>query len=981
MKTPRRFTRNRFIHFARIAGAGTFISAAAAMAFVAVNNANPSLTGKADERQAMAKFQNDRDQSGGNKRAMPGPDRDRGPLLAAEEEYAKRAYPAKEIPFSATLNAHAAFNQINDRTAGITSAATTSAATLAAMTNPWQLIGPSTAVDPSILTFTGTEYITSGRVTALVISPGCSPTSCRVWAAAAGGGIWRTDNALATTPSWTFISSSFRTNAIGTFTYDAATNTLYAGTGEPNASADSEAGFGIYTSTDGGTTWTHLAAHTSVAAMATSCGTAPAYSGPAFDGRAISSIVVNGNTMYVGSTRAVRGVSSVSSGGAVSLAPGLPPFGIWKSADGGANFILLQAQGICLNPTLEGSAGIIQSSFGSPRGVNHVAFDPSTMSMVYAAAFEKGVWRSTNSGGSFTQIKAALDPTQSTDRAEFAVTKLSNGNTRMYVGDGNTGSPAARFYRSDSVATGTPVFIDLTTSQNIGYCTGQCWYDNAVISPEGHPDTVYLLGSFSYNTYGRSTNGRGVLYSANAGALFSFTDETWDATTAPTPPGSCCQPNPIAPHGLHPDQHALVVSSSNPRLFFEGSDGGIMRSSGDFSDISSQCSSRGLSGSDLLLCQHLLSRVPSVLYDLNVGLSTLQFQSLSVAANSAGHVQGGTQDNGTWDRTSTSFTWPQEIYGDGGQSGFAANNSNLRVNTFTGQFNDVNFRNGDPTKWVIASAPIASSPEGSYFYPPVISDPNPNAITAHTIFQGSQSVWRTQDWGGNQAFLEANCPEFTTSATQPGCGDFVAIGPPGNTDLTSTAYGPTRTGGFVAAIARTKTDTGTLWVATGTGRVFVSKNADAPASAVTYTRLDDLPNATASPGRFVSSIYINPTNPNQAWISYSGYNSLDSSTPGHVFRVSFNNAAIKNATWVDLDGGTGPMGDLPVTGLVRDDVTGDLYASTDFGVLRRAFGTGTWVVAGTGLPMVEVAGLTIVPSARTLYAATHGRSAWRLTLP
>ena len=40
-----------------------------------------------------------------------------------------------------------------------------------------------------------------------------------------------------------------------------------------------------------------------------------------------------------------------------------------------------------------------------------------------------------------------------------------------------------------------------------------------------------------------------------------------------------------------------------------------------------------------------------------------------------------------------------------------------------------------------------------------------------------------------------------------------------------------------------------------------------------------------------------------------------------------------------------------------------------------------WEIAGTGLPQVEVAGLTIVPSARKLYAATHGRSAWQMTLP
>jgi hypothetical protein len=31
--------------------------------------------------------------------------------------------------------------------------------------------------------------------------------------------------------------------------------------------------------------------------------------------------------------------------------------------------------------------------------------------------------------------------------------------------------------------------------------------------------------------------------------------------------------------------------------------------------------------------------------------------------------------------------------------------------------------------------------------------------------------------------------------------------------------------------------------------------------------------------------------------------------------------------------------------------------------------------------MVEVAGLTIVPGARLLYAATHGRSMWQMNLP
>src|SRR5262245_33655306 len=475
MKTPRWFSRDHLISHLRVASAISLLSAAAAMAFVAVNPSGPLLVGKPDgENQAVAKFRQDRDELLGNKRALPGLERDRGPSLAAAEDYAKRAYPATDVPFSATLNARAAFGNIQNRTA----AAMTSAAS---PSEPkWTLIGPIRAVEPSILTFTGTEYFTSGRITALAIAPTCTPGNCRVWVAAAGGGIWRTDNAFAQPPGWTLISGSFGTNAIGALTYVAATNTLFAGTGEPNASGDSEAGLGIYKSTDGGNTWTHLASATSVPRLPTSCGSAPAYSGPAFDGRSISSIVVNGRTIYVGSTRGVRGVSSVA-GGSVSLAPGLPPFGLWKSTDGGAHFTLLDARGVCINSTLEGRAGKVQSSFGSPRGVNHVELDPNNAPTAYAAALQKGIWRSRNSGTDWIQIKTPLDSRTTTGRAEFAVTKLANEKTRKYGGDGNDGTVPARFYGSDdAAAAGTPVFSDLTNSQNIDYCTGQCWYDNVV---------------------------------------------------------------------------------------------------------------------------------------------------------------------------------------------------------------------------------------------------------------------------------------------------------------------------------------------------------------------------------------------------------------------------------------------------------------------------------------------------------------------
>jgi hypothetical protein len=702
--------------------------------------------------------------------------------------------------------------------------------------------------------------------------------------------------------------------------------------------------------------------------------------------------------MYVGSIRAVRGVSSVSSGGAVSLAPGLPPYGFWKSTDGGANFTLLNYQDACLNPDLPGDAGVIQASFGSTRGVHEIALDPNSSSIVYAAPFPSnnvcpnnvngGVFRSTDSGASWTQMKSARNVTLNTDRASFAVTPIADGLTRMYVGVGNSSTAAANrahLYRTDDAVTATNAsFIDLSAQQDASsapnqttnYCTGQCWYDNVVYSPPGKPGVVYLGGSFDYSFYGGRNNGRAFIRSTDAGATFA--DVTWDATTNPTPPGSCCQPNPIAPNGQHPDSHAILEIPGTDSAIF-GGDGGLTRSSGQFADISSQCTDRGLTGTTLATCQQLLSAVPTYLYNLNKSLSTLQFQSLSVASDNSKHLQGGTQDNGTWETYGSAVVWNQVIYGDGGQSGFSVTNSSMRLNSFTSNFHDVNFQNGDPTKWCIASGPIVASGEGAQFYAPIIADPN--SAAAGTIFQGSLSVWRTQDWAGNQAHLEADCPEFTTSGADPTCGDFVAIGPAGATNLTADGdyRGTGRTGGNVAALARTTSDTSTLWAATTTGRVFISKNADATNTSVTYTRLDSL--AANSPGRFVSGIVVDPGNSNHAWIAYSSYSTLDPTTPGHVFSVTYDPNA-GTATWTNLDGvGLGAFPDFPATAIAYDSVTGDLYVSNDWGVLRLASGATSWVTAGTGLPNVEVAGLTIVPSARKLYAATHGRSAWLLTLP
>ncbi len=837
--------------------------------------------------------------------ANEGPDA----TLAAQEE-AQRAYPADSVPFEATLNSQSTFASLSKHGHG---------------PGAWQSIGPSQAKYPAVLDqflAGGKPYTASGRVTALAIG-GCKKESkCSLYLGAAGGGVWVADKATDGNGNvhWQFKGASLPSNAIGSLFVDPRDptgNTVYAGTGEGNASGDSEAGLGIYKSTDGGDNWSLVPGSM------------------IFRDRAVSSMALDGaGNLLVGLTSAIRGVSSVTGGAVGCVTPTSPPGcstrGVYRQT--GTTFTRIFTAG--------------------SRGSNEVAVDPNNPSVLYTAAFQQGVYRSLDNGVTWTQIKPALNPGLSTDRAQFAVNKLPGGKTRMYVGIGNQGAPAARFYRTDDAA-GAAVFTDLTTPQNINYCTGQCWYDNYVVSPVENPDVVYLGGSFSYGQQQGVSNGRAVLLSTDGGTTWS--DLTLDKGND---------------GWLHPDQHALVTVPGEPLQFIAGNDGGVVRSNGKYVNASSDCDNRGLTPADVAYCKSLLNRIPEQMTVLNKGLTTLQFQSLSFdPQHPQNSLMGGTQDNGTFEYKGSSEVWPQIIYGDGGQSGWNAADSKLRFNSFFGQNHDANFRNGEETKWVIISGKIASSPEGSNFYAPIISDPNP--AMAGSIFEGSQSVWRTQDWGGDRDYLEANCPEFTTSGDDPACGDFVRIGPPGATDLTSAAYGD-RGGSVLAAVERAPSNIGTMWVGSNRGRVFITDNADAPAATVAWTRLDS--SATNDPGRFVSSIYVDPANPNHAWISYSGYSINTPVEPGHVFEVTRTGAT---ATWTDR---TYDLQDLPVTDLVRDDVTGDLYAATDFGVMKLASGATSWTPAAVGMPTAEVAGLTIIPSERILYAASHGLGAWKLDL-
>ena len=857
------------------------------------------------------------------------------------EAYADRAYAASEITIDQIQGAIAANNAVNRRSANLSS--------------KWDALGPDT-LDVDRL---GTQSFIkptqwSGRVTAVAIDPKCKPQECTLYVGAAGGGLWRSKNVLAPTPTWKQISAGIPTNAIGSIAVDPTDptgKTIYVGTGEANNSGDSEAGLGLYKTTDDGAHWSRVSGSFAAA-----------------NNRAIAWIAIDpsdGEHILIGTRTGARGIGSNATSTQTPAATS-PPVGVYNSTDGGATFTLTQA-----------------------GQVNEVKFDPTNPNVVYAAQSPLagiiatgGILRS-SAGGAAGSWETIFSSTRT--RFSFSPVKLPNGKTRIYMSDASGGGQGAQVYRIDDAslpaatltASNNAAWIRLSnpTEHTPGftvynYCNtplvgSQCSYDMFTLSPPDRPDMVVVGGLMHYEELkpyaapgGMRGNGRAVLMSLDAGA--TWTDVTGD----------------VGGESMHPDQHAIAFVPGNPDQFVVGSDGGVIRTSGKWADAGDQCDSRGLSEAFLADCKSWLSRIPTELKVINAGLATLQMNSIAVSQHQDNLALAGTQDNGTL-VFSGSPHWYLPLTGDGGDAGYDAADPNLHMHTyFFGQM-DVNYHGDDPTSWLwIGDRFIVNFPEAIRFYTPTISDP----LVSKTIFVGAQRVWRTQNAGGDRAFLEAHCNtavgEFPSDLLFTGaCGsadDWSALGA---STLTGAGFGTTKPGSTISSLTRAR-DGDTMWAGTGAGRVLASRNANASAASVTFTRID----TTAQPNRAVSSIYVDPTNPNHALVTFSGYEVNTPTTLGHVFDVVFDPNA-GTATWTNI---SYDIGDQPVNDAVLDVATGDIYVSTDFGVARLVNGTQMWILAADGMPTATVAGLTLATAKqsgdRLLYGATHGRGAYRMRL-
>jgi photosystem II stability/assembly factor-like uncharacterized protein len=489
-----------------------------------------------------------------------------------------------------------------------------------------------------------------GRVTALALDPN---DGNHIWLGAAAGGVFTSANGGTT---WTARFDDQAPLSIGSITaHPTDSLTAWVGTGEDNGGGFSYDGEGVYKTTDGGATWT--------------------WQGLA-ETRRIGRIAVdptNPETVFV------------AAGGDWFHADASR--GVYRSTNGGDTWeqVLFVA---------------------NDTGAIDVAIDPSNPNRVYAAVWQRqsmgttwyiggiqsGVYRSLDGGDTWSKLTNGLPVTASVGRIGLAIAP-SSPNVVYALVISNLGRLLGVYKTTDSGDT----WVKISNSQQTNkFSTYSYYFGNIRVDP-ANPSVVYCLDV-------------SLLKSTDGGVTF----------------------NAIAT-SVHPDWHALILATSSRMLV--GNDAGF------FSSVNGGSS-----------WTHAATLPVTQLYDL--GIDRLQ----------PTHRFAGAQDNGML-RTITGglSDWSDRLGGDGLQVEVDPTNSNVVYaetqygaiqkstnggSTFTGATNGISF--SDRTNW---NTPITVDP-----------------VVPSTLYTGTFRVYRTTNAASSWAAISpdlTNGPVFLGGAEGP----------------------------------------------------------------------------------------------------------------------------------------------------------------------------------------------------------------------
>ena len=323
-----------------------------------------------------------------------------------------------------------------------------------------------------------------------------------------------------------------------------------------------------------------------------------------------------------------------------------------------------------------------------------VAGNPAASREVLAGTVD-GVLRSTDGGTTWRAV--ALPGTNATFAPERVVVDHapSNGSIAYAFAAGNSKvkdlvaseeeertvlMPRPYLWRRETFGG---AFAEEQTPDDLQ--TGQAWYDwFAAVAPNNH-DVVYVGG-----------------INAHRGERQADDGWRWTNISAKRPDGD----------SIHPDQHAIAFSPSDPNVVFIGSDGGLYRSP-----------DAGRSWQPL-----------------NKGLCITEIEFLAQHPTLDAWLLAGTQDNGTI-RYEGQEVWYHVQDGDGGDCAVDQDQPYTCYHSFYGPALERSLTGGGWNEWDGLTGNALNN-EDALFYPPL-------DVNGALVVRGASRVWLSRDAGAS----------------------------------------------------------------------------------------------------------------------------------------------------------------------------------------------------------------------------------------
>jgi photosystem II stability/assembly factor-like uncharacterized protein len=313
-----------------------------------------------------------------------------------------------------------------------------------------------------------------------------------------------------------------------------------------------------------------------------------------------------------------------------------------------------------------------------------------------------------------------------------------------------------------------------------------------------------------------------------------------------------------------------------------------------------------------------------------LNMSSTQFYTCAIDLRNPRRLYGGTQDNGTL-RTLTGNIddWQEFLNGDGFYC--VVDHANSSIIYAERQFGDLNKSINGGASFFAAMNGINYSGDRHNWNTPVVMDPSNHNV----LYYGSHRIYKTTN----------GAVSWTTVS-----GDLTDGNDPGNLSF-----------GTITTIDVALSNTQTIYAGTDDANVWVSKNGGG-----SWTRID-----SGLPNRWVTRVAVDPRVDSVAYATFSGYRESDPLP--HIFRTTDY-----GQTWIPINGN---LPDSPINDVVPDpEDSSTLYVATDVGVFFTTNLGTDWVPLGAGMPIVPVLDLSFHLPTRTLVAATHGRSMFKINL-